>query len=134
MIRAMFTALAFAACALPASALEPSALVGEWASEWANSAGEAPSGGGPLIIRADSSPDSLDGLTPAPGWDGVMNGEVGLQGEAVIWSGRWASIWPEGATTGTFRLVFSDANSFTGAWSTDDGEVQNAAWNGRRAH
>jgi hypothetical protein len=64
-----------------------------------------------------------------------MNGEIS-EGEdgALVWSGRWASIWPEGATTGTFRLVFTDANTFNGTWSTDDGVVIDAAWNGQRAH
>ena len=88
-----------------------------------------------MIIRLDDSPDSLDGVTPAPGWDGVQTGEVepGPNG-SLIWSGRWANIWPEGATMGTFRFVFTDAHSFTGTWSSDDGEIQGAAWNGARAH
>jgi hypothetical protein len=35
---------------------------------------------------------------------------------------------------GTFRLEFSDANTFTGTWSTNDKQVRGAAWNGRRQH
>ena len=67
--------------------------------------------------------------------DGVMNGEV-ASGEngALIWSGTWVSYWPEGATRGTFRLVFRDADTFAGTWSSDDGAVQDARWLGARGH
>jgi len=132
MIRAILFAFAVAASASPAFAFDRDDVIGEWVTEWANARGEAPTGGGPLIIRADSSPDGLDGVTPAAGWDGVMTGEVSEENGRVVWSGHWASIWPEGATMGTFRLVFSDADTFTGVWSTDDGDVRDAAWNGRR--
>ncbi len=134
MFRAAFVALAIAACASPAFAMDRDDLVGEWQTQWANAAGEAPDGGGPMRLSADSAVEALDGVLPAPGFDGVMNGEVeeGANG-SLIWSGKWASVWPEGATTGTFRFVFSDANSFTGVWSTDDGQIANAAWNGERA-
>ncbi|MBL8530927.1 MAG: hypothetical protein JNK94_04260 [Hyphomonadaceae bacterium] len=129
-----FAALSWFAAAASAAALQPADLVGAWETQWANAAGEAPSGGGPLIIRLDGSEGALDGLTPAPGWDGVQTGETapGPNG-ALIWSGRWASIWPEGATMGAFRLVFTDADTFTGTWSTDDGSVTDATWNGARA-
>lgn len=135
MKRIALAAVAWLAVAASAAALEPADLVGAWDTQWANRAGEAPNGGGPLIIRLDDSPDALDGSTPASGWDGVQTGEV-AQGPngSLIWSGRWASIWPEGATMGTFRFVFTDAHSFTGTWSSDDGEIQGAAWNGARAH
>jgi hypothetical protein len=65
--------------------------------------------------------------------DGVLNGDV-TAGEngALVWSGTWVSYWPEGATRGPFRMVFT-GDAFAGIWSTDDGEVQNAAWNGRRS-
>jgi hypothetical protein len=134
MFRTLIVAVAFAACAAPAFALEPSELIGEWDTQWANAAGEAPDGGGPMRVSADSNPDALDGVTPAPGWDGVMTGEVERREDGtLLWNGRWASIWAEGATTGTFRLLFSDANTFTGKWSTDDGDIDGAAWNGQRA-
>jgi hypothetical protein len=122
------------AIAAPARALEPSELVGVWTTEWSNAADEAISGGGPMRVAIDSSEESLDGLIPGPGMDGVMNGEI-TAGEngAVVWSGVWVSYWPEGATRGTYRFVFTSADVFTGTWSTDDKEVQNAAWNGRRA-
>lgn len=133
----MFRTIVIAAAlivATPAFALEPSDLIGEWSTQWANAPGQAPDGGGPMRVSADTSPDSLDGVTPAPGFDGVMNGEVTAGKDGVlVWSGRWANIWPEGATTGTFNLVFTDANTFTGTWSTDDGEINAAAWNGQRA-
>ena len=133
MFRAIFTAAAFAAVATPALALERNDLIGEWQTQWANAPGQAPDGGGPMRVSADTSEDALDGVTPAPGFDGVMNGEVehGANG-ALVWSGKWASVWPEGATTGAFRFIFSDADSFTGVWSTDDGQIVDAAWNGRR--
>jgi hypothetical protein len=117
-----------------AHATEPGDLVGVWTTEWANSPTEPVGPGGPLTISRDSSEGSLDGHTPAAGFDGVMNGEVtpGPNG-ALIWEGRWASVWPEGATMGTFRLVFTDANTFTGTWATDDKQVRDAAWNGHRA-
>ncbi|MCR6644383.1 MAG: hypothetical protein NVV62_07645 [Terricaulis sp.] len=134
MKRIALAAFAWIALALPAAALEPADLIGTWTTQWGNGGGEAVSGGGPLIIRLDESPDALDGSTPAAGWDGVQTGEVepGPNG-SLIWSGRWASIWPEGATMGTFRSVFSDADTFTGVWSSDDGEIVNAPWNGARA-
>lgn len=133
MLRTTFAALAFAACATPALAVERNDLIGEWQTQWANAAGQTPDGGGPMRVSADTSEDSLDGVTPAPGFDGVMNGEIERgEGGALIWSGKWASVWPEGATTGTFRFVFADADSFTGVWSTDDGQIANAAWNGQR--
>jgi hypothetical protein len=134
MLRATFAALVFVACATPAIALERDDLIGAWETQWSNAPGEAPTGGGPMQVSADTSSDGLDGLTPASGWDGVMNGRVepGADG-ALIWSGQWASIWPEGATMGTFRFVFTDADSFTGTWSTDDGEISRAVWNGQRA-
>lgn len=121
--------------ASPAFALEPADVVGNWDSEWANAADEPVTGGGPLRITLDSSADSLDGVTPAPGMDGVMNGETVVQPDgSLVWSGRWASVWPEGTTTGTFRLVFVSETTFSGTWSTDDKQVQGAAWNGARAH
>lgn len=133
MIRTILAALTLTACASPALALERGDLIGEWQTQWANAAGVTPDGGGPMRVSADTGEDSLDGLTPASGFDGVMNGDVeqGPNG-VLIWAGKWASIWPEGATTGTFRFVFTDADSFTGVWSTDDGAVANAAWNGHR--
>jgi hypothetical protein len=117
-----------------AHALEPGDLVGVWATEWSNAANEAPGPGGPMRIALDSDNGTLDGMTPAAGLDGVMNGEVS-EGEngALIWSGVWVSNWPEDTVRGTFRLVFGDADSFTGTWSTNDKQVQNAVWNGRRA-
>ena len=134
MFRTSFIAFAFFGCAWPAFALERGDLVGDWQTQWANAAGQAPEGGGPMRVTADSSEDSLDGVTPAPGWDGVMNGEVETSADgALVWSGHWASIWREGTTTGTFRFVFKDSNSFTGTWSSDDGVVAGAAWNGQRA-
>ena len=134
MVRAIIAALAFVACAAPAFALERNDLIGEWQTQWANAPGQTPDGGGPMRVTADTSADALDGMTPAPGMDGVMNGDVERDANgALIWSGRWASVWPEGATTGTFRFVFADANSFTGVWSTDDGEIINAVWNGQRS-
>jgi hypothetical protein len=116
-----------------AFAIEPSDLAGVWTTEWSNAADEAPSGGGPMLVSLDSDDDTLDGMTPAAGLDGVMNGEVseGPDG-ALIWSGVWVSNWPEDTVRGTFRLVFTDTNTFTGAWSTDDKQVQGAAWNGHR--
>ena len=131
-LAALALALMFASSAF---ALEPADLVGAWDSEWANAAGEPVTGGGPLRISLDSSPDSLDGVTPAPGMDGMMNGETLVQPDgSLVWSGRWASVWPEGTTTGTFRFVFSSADTFAGTWSTDDKQVQGAAWVGSRAH
>jgi hypothetical protein len=64
-----------------------------------------------------------------------MNGSV-APGEdgALIWSGAWVSYWPEGATRGTFRLVFSDEGHFTGTWSSEDGAVRDASWTGGRGH
>ncbi len=134
MKRVAFAALAWLALVSPAAALERGDLVGAWTTQWANQAREPVSGAGAMIIRPDESPDALDGVSPAPGWDGVFTGAVepGPDG-SLIWSGRWASIWPEGATMGTFRFVFTSANAFTGIWSTDDGAVQNAAYHGRRA-
>lgn len=117
-----------------AYAIEPGDLVGAWTTEWSNGPAEPISGGDTLTISRDSSEGSLDGVTAAPGFDGVMNGEVSEENGALIWSGRWASIWPEGATLGTFRLVFTDANAFTGTWSTNDKQVRDAAWNGHRAN
>ena len=133
MLRALIAAIVFAALASPAAALDRAAVLGDWETEWANAAGEAPEGGGELIIRADSGEDGLDGLSPAPGWDGVMTGETETQADgSLLWSGRWASIWPEGATMGAFRVVFTGADTFTGTWSSDDGEIVDAAFNGRR--
>jgi hypothetical protein len=133
MLRTLIIAVAFA-CATRALAVEPSEVIGEWDTQWANAAGDEPDGGGPMRISADANPDMLDGVTPAPGFDGVMNGEIERsEGGSLVWNGRWASIWPEGATTGTFRLIFTDANTFRGTWSTDDGEIDGAAWNGQRA-
>ena len=63
-----------------------------------------------------------------------MTGEAERQADgSVVWSGTWASVWPEGASQGTFRFVFTDADHFTGVWSSDDGEVVHARWNGQRA-
>jgi hypothetical protein len=132
MLRAFVLALALMAPA-PAFALDRNDVVGEWETQWANASGEAPDGGGPMRISADSNEESLDGVTPAPGFDGVLNGEITQQDGALVWTGRWASVWPEGTTLGTFRMVFSDADHFTGTWSTDDGVVAGAAWNGWRA-
>lgn len=113
--------------------LQREAVIGEWLTQFANESGGPIVGAGQLRITRDSGLDGLDGVSPAPGWDGVQTGEVepGPNG-SLIWSGRWASIWPEGATMGSFRLIFSDANTFTGVWSSDDGEVVDAAWNGMR--
>jgi len=133
MFRAIVAAFAFAFIATPALALEPSDLIGEWQTEWANAGGAAPDGGGPVRIAADSAPDSLDGVIPGAGWDGLMNGEVTEERGVLVWSGQWVSVWPEGLTRGTFRFVFTDANTFSGTWSSDDGEIVDAAWNGRRA-
>ncbi len=116
-------------------ALPREAVVGEWITQFSNTGGGPIVGSGLLRITRDSSPDALDGVSPATGWDGVQTGEVAPgPNDTLIWTGRWASIWPEGATMGTFRIVFTDANSFTGTWSSDDGEVVGAAWNGRRLH
>lgn len=131
-IRAGLTAFAVLAIALPAAALEPAELAGGWMTEWSNAAGQPVDGGGPLTIAAENE-DTLDGHQPAAGQDGVMNGQVGADANgALVWSGQWVSIWPEDVTRGTFRFVFTDADTFTGVWSTDDGEVRNAVWNGRR--
>lgn len=134
MLKAIAAVLAIFVVATPAFALGRDDLIGEWVTQWSNAAGEAPSGGGPMRLSADASNDGLDGVTPAPGWDGVMTGRIeSVESGALVWTGQWASIWPEGATMGTFRLVFSDPDTFTGTWSTNDGEVQDAAWIGRRA-
>lgn len=135
MKRLALAAMAWLAIAAPAAALERAALFGEWETQHSDGAGKPADGEGRLRIFADESSDGLDGYSPASGWDGVLNGRVapGPNG-SLIWSGRWASIWPEGATMGTFRFVFTDANTFTGTWSSDDGEIQGATWNGARAH
>lgn len=119
--------------AAPAPALPAQAVVGEWITQFANEGGGPIVGAGRLRITLDSNPNALDGVSPAPGWDGVQTGEVEPgPNDTLIWAGRWASIWPEGATMGTFRLVFTDADTFTGTWSSDDGEIVEAAWNGVR--
>ena len=134
MFRAFVAAIALTAIATPALALQREDVVGAWETRWANAQGEAPEGGGALILSRDTSEEGLDGLSPAPGWDGVMTGEVATRADGVlVWNGRWASIWPEGATMGTFQIVFTDANTFNGTWSSDDGEIVNAAWSGQRA-
>ncbi|HYD74055.1 MAG TPA: hypothetical protein VEF55_13030 [Candidatus Binatia bacterium] len=134
MLRRLIVAVAFAVCTSPVHALEPSELIGDWDTWWANAPGQEPDGGGPMRISADTHAQALDGVLPAPGFDGVMNGEVEQREDgALVWNGRWASIWAEGTTTGTFSLIFTDAHTFTGKWSTDDGEVDGAAWNGQRA-
>ncbi|MET0182207.1 MAG: hypothetical protein ABW199_04905 [Caulobacterales bacterium] len=134
-MRSLIASVFLFALAQAASALEPADLVGAWNTQWANAPGEAVSGGGPMTISRDSSEDALDGVTPAPGMDGVMNGEVSKSADGkLVWSGRWASVWAEGATMGTFRFVFTNARSFTGVWSTDDGVINGAAWNGARAN
>lgn len=134
MFRAAVLACGVLAASPSALALDAADLTGAWETQWSNSASEPLSGGGPLLIRPDSGPDSLDGVTAAPGFDGVMNGEVIAEADGkLVWSGAWVSIWPEGLTRGAFRLVFIDANSFTGTWSSDDGEIENARWEGRRA-
>lgn len=134
MLKAIAAAFATFIIATPAVALDRDDLIGAWVTEWSNAADEAPSGGGLMRLSADTSRDGLDGVTPAPGWDGVMTGRVeAAENGALVWVGQWASIWPEGATMGTFRLVFSDADTFTGTWSSNDGEVQNGVWLGRRA-
>lgn len=134
MKRWAFAVLAWVACAAPALALERGDLIGAWDSQWADAANEPISGGGPLTIRLDDSADALDGVTAAPGFDGVMNGEIETRADgSVIWSGRWASVWRDTVERGTFRFVFTSADAFAGTWSTDDGRIQNAAWNGGRA-
>jgi hypothetical protein len=129
-------AFAFSAALLlsgQAFALEPGDLVGVWTTEWSNAANEPITGGGALQIALDTGGESLDGLLPGPGMDGVLNGDVTVgENGALVWTGTWVSYWPEGATRGPFRMVFTD-DAFTGTWSTDDGTVQDAAWNGRRA-
>lgn len=132
MFRAIVAAFALAAISTPALALEPSDLIGAWGTQWANRAGAEPEGGGAMRIAADTAPDALDGVLPGPGWDGLMHGEVTQEDGKLVWSGVWISYWPEGVTRGSFRFVFADAESFTGAWSTEDGEIVNAAWNGWR--
>lgn len=116
-----------------AQALEPSDLVGVWTTEWSNAANEPLTGGGPLQIALDTGGESLDGLLPGTGMDGILNGDV-TAGEdgALIWTGTWVTHWPEGDTRGPFRMVFT-GDAFIGTWSTGDGSVKNAAWNGRRA-
>lgn len=131
-IRAGLAAFALMAAAAPAAALTPTDLAGGWTTEWSNAPGQAVDGGGPLTIAAENE-DTLDGHQPVAGQDGVMNGQVSTDAHgALVWSGQWVSIWPEDVTRGTFRFVFTDADTFTGVWSTDDGEVRNAVWNGRR--
>lgn len=134
-VRAFAISVAFLLSAGQAAALELSHVTGEWETEWANAADEPLSGYGPIFVRLDTGADSLDGLNPGPGMDGVMNGEV-TAGEdgALVWSGTWVSYWPEGATRGSFRLVFEDADHFEGTWSSEDGVVQNARWHGVRGH
>lgn len=132
-MRRLILALALAAMAAPAMALEPGDLAGDWTTEWADAPDQALSGGGPLEILRGESPDALDGHTPAPGLDGVMNGEVVEKDGALVWSGVWASVGRDWLTRGTFRFVFTDSDHFTGTWSTDDGEVTGAAWVGRRS-
>ncbi|GAM96679.1 hypothetical protein U91I_00299 [alpha proteobacterium U9-1i] len=106
--------------------------MGAWVTETANQGGEAASGATPMQISLDS-PDALDGVSPSPGPDATIYGEAVRQADGtLLWSGTWANVWPEGVTRGTFRFVFADANSFTGTWSSDDGEIKNAPWNGRR--
>ncbi|MGE0597437.1 MAG: hypothetical protein AB7P07_13820 [Hyphomonadaceae bacterium] len=126
-----FLFAAVMALAAPAFALEPAELAGRWETEWSNGADQPISGGAPMTITLENE-DTLDGLWPSPGADGVINGQVTEEGDVLVWSGPWVSVWPEGVTRGTFRFVFADANNFTGVWSSDDGEVAGAAWNGRR--
>ncbi|MDX2277245.1 MAG: hypothetical protein NW206_17505 [Hyphomonadaceae bacterium] len=132
-MRVAILALAVWALAGPAFALEPEDVLGEWITEWGNQGGEPVSGGAPMRVTLDS-PGALDGVWPSPGADGVIYGEaVARPDGTLVWEGDWASIWPEGVTRGAFRFVFTDADSFTGTWSTDDGEIVDAPWNGRRA-
>ena len=133
-MRAILLALSFALAPVAALALEPSDVLGRWETQWSNQANEAVSGGAPMNISLDS-PEALDGTWPAPGADGVIYGEVIVQPDgALVWSGTWAHLWPESVSRGTFRFVFTDANSFSGTWSTADGAVKNAVWNGQRAN
>jgi hypothetical protein len=131
-MRSALAALAFLAVATPAAALEPAELAGAWVTVWSNGPELPVDGGGPLAIAVENA-DTLDGHQPAAGQDGVMNGEVSTgENGALIWAGQWVSVWPRDVTRGTFRFVFTDADTFTGVWSTDDGEVKDAIWNGRR--
>lgn len=134
-VRAFAISVAFLLSAGQAAALELSDLSGNWETEWSNAKDEPVNGGGPMIVRLDSGSESLDGLIPGPGMDGVMNGEVAAgENGTLIWSGTWVSYWPEGATRGTFRLVFRDEGHFAGTWSSEDGVVQDARWIGGRGH
>lgn len=131
-MRVILFALAALSLAAPGFALEPGDVVGEWQTEWANQGGEDVSGGAPMRITLDSA-EALDGVYPSPGPDGVIYGEATERADGVlVWEGTWSTDWPEGATRGTFRFVFTDVDTFAGTWSSDDGEVMNAAWNGRR--
>lgn len=132
MLRAIAFALSLALCSTPVFALERDDLIGDWNTQWASAAGQEPWDGGLVRISADNMPEGLDGLLPSPGWDGLMSGDVSEENGAVVWSGRWASVWSEGATMGTFRLVFTSPESFTGVWSSDDAAVVDAAWIGQR--
>jgi|CXWL01.1.fsa_nt_gi hypothetical protein len=132
-MRAVLVALGLMLAPGAAWAVEPAEVVGGWVTEWANQGGEAVSGGAPMRISLES-PDALDGAWPTPGADGVIFGEAETRADgALVWRGQWAHVWPEGVTRGTFHFVFTDANTFTGTWSTSDGEIVDAAWNGRRA-
>ena len=132
-MRALLLALSFMLAPVAAHALEPTDVLGRWDTQWSNQGGEAVSGGAPMQISLDS-PEALDGVYSSPGADATIYGEAIPQPDGtLLWSGAWANVWPEGVTRGTFRFVFTDANTFTGSWSSDDGEIKNAAWNGRRA-
>lgn len=132
-MRAAVFALLLWCGASSAFALEAKDVTGAWVTEWSNSADEPISDGAPMRIALDSE-SALDGVWPSPGPDGTIYGEAETQDDgSLVWIGTWANVWPEGVTRGTFRFVFTDADNFTGTWSTDDGDVAGAAWNGHRA-
>lgn len=127
MLRKIIAALALVTMtAMPAQAtLEPS-LIGTWTTEQSD-------GSQAHTIEMTLRPENgdgditsgpVDGVWNAPGFDGVMFGQIG--------SNTLTGEWVLGARRGTFTFTLDPANRcrFTGSWTENGGG--GGSWNGTK--
>jgi hypothetical protein len=118
--------------ALAAAAVAParssSGSAGDFVGTWITWRRGAEGDGRPCrrLYVTSESVAARDGTWDAPGWNGLVTGDVALDAGHTVWRGEWR----DGRLAGTFALTLRGGDAFEGTFA-GPGEAPRP-WSGRR--